>query len=421
MKKTFIFLIIFTAICLNASIIEKIYHFKDYKISDISGYKTIEFKDAQQQAKTGEPVLPYIAVSLLLPPGEIAGSIEIIGRNEKQIPGIFQIYPKQQVRPTSMPSTNEFVQNLQVYQSNEIYPQKQNGELITHFLSGYSVAMNTFTPVKYFPASGMVSFYEEVKVIIHTIKDIKAQTALKNLQSNREVLTRVNGFIQNPELISQYPTAQSREGEYQLLIITPAQFSDDFDEMREVYLQQGMISELITVEEIYVSMTGQDQPEKIRNYIIQEYQDHEVEHVLLAGDVEHVPYRGFYCTVESGSGYEDNDIPSDLYYSALDGNWNDDGDNSWGEIGEDDLLPEVAVARFSFSSSSDLANMLNKTISYQTQPVLGELRDPLLAGEDLYYDPQTWGADYLDLLIGFHDDNGYETTGIPVDHNIYFL
>jgi len=418
MKKTFIILFIISIISLNATIIEKTYHFGNYKISEMSGYQTIDFKNAQQQAKTGEPVLPYISVSLLLPPGEIAESIEIIGSYEKQIPGTYLLYPKQQVRPVSMPSSNEFVKNNTLYNSSEIYPQKQNGELITQFLHGYSIALTTFTPVLYIPANGKLSYYDEVKIIINTKPDIKAQNALNNLHSNAEVLKRVNRIVHNSEFIRSYPIVQSREGEYQLLIITPAQFEDEFDEMREVYLQQGMVSEVKTVEDIYSSMAGQDEPEKIRNYIIQEYQDHEVEYILLAGDVEHVPYRGFYCTVNSGAGYEDNNIPADLYYSALDGNWNDDNDNNWGEIGEDDLYPEVAVARFSFSSTTDLQNMLNKTISYQTQPLTGELRDPLMAGEHLYNNPITWGADYLDLMIGFHDDNGYETTGIPEDHNI---
>jgi len=418
MKKTFIILFIISAICLNASIIEKTYHFSNYKIFEMGDFQTIEFENAQQEARIGEPVLPYISVSLLLPPGEIAESIEIIGSSEKQITGTYQLYPKQQVRPVSLPNSNEFIKDNTLYSSSSIYPQKQNGELITHFLHGYSIALNTFTPVKYIPAEGALSYYEKVKIIIHTKTDKKAQTALNNLHSNKTVTKRVNKLVQNPELISRYPIIQSREGEYQLLIITPSQFENDFDEMREIYLQQGMISEVITVEDIYSSMPGQDQPEKIRNYIIQEYQDHEIEHVLLAGDIEHVPYRGFYCYVDSGGGYEDFGIPSDLYYSALDGNWNDDGDNRWGEIGEDDLLPEVAVARFSFSSISDLENMLNKTISYQTQPVLGELRDPLLVGEHMYSDPMTWGADYLDLLIGYHDDNGYETTGIPEEHDI---
>jgi len=84
----------------------------------------------------------------------------------------------------------------------------------------------------------------------------------------------------------------------------------------------------------------------MRNYIISEYQAHGIEYVLLGGDDELVPHRGFYCIVYSSSTYEDSDIPADLYYSALDGSWNDDGDGYWGEIGEDDLLPDISVARF---------------------------------------------------------------------------
>ena len=144
MKKILIILFIISAIYLNASIIEKTYHFGNYIISEMFGYQTIEFENAQQEARIGEPVLPYISVSLILPPGEIAESIEIIGSNEKRIPGTYLLYPKQQVRPVSMPRSNEFVKDNILYNSLEIYPQKQNGELITQFLHGYSFALNFY-------------------------------------------------------------------------------------------------------------------------------------------------------------------------------------------------------------------------------------------------------------------------------------
>ena len=105
--------------------------------------------------------------------------------------------------------------------------------------------------------------------------------------------------------------------------------------------------------------------EKIINFILQEYPNNNIEYVLLAGDVEHIPYRGFYCHVQSSSVYEDYNIPSDLYYSALDGNWSNNSNNKWGEIGEDDLLPEIPVARIPASNENDLNNMINKIKSYQ--------------------------------------------------------
>ncbi|HQN98666.1 MAG TPA: C25 family cysteine peptidase, partial [Bacteroidales bacterium] len=163
---------------------------------------------------------------------------------------------------------------------------------------------------------------------------------------------------------------------------------------------------------------GQDDQEKIRNYIITQYQQNGIGHVLLGGDIEIFPARGFYCKVISSSIYEDDNIPSDLYYSALDGTWNDDGDNLWGEIGEDDLLPEVAVARLPFSTPNELQNMIHKIITYQSNPIPNELEKPLMAGELLYNNPLTYGEDYLRLLIGYHEDNGYVTNGIPETQDI---
>ena len=110
-------------------------------------------------------------------------------------------------------------------------------------------------------------------------------------------------------------------------------------------------------------------------------------------------------------------IPADLYFAALDGTWNDNGNNRWGEIGEDDLLPEIGVGRMCFSNQTELDNMLHKTFTYQAEPVLGEFRKVILAGEHLYDNPVSNGSDFLELLVGTHDDNGYTTTGIPEDYD----
>lgn len=56
-------------------------------------------------------------------------------------------------------------------------------------------------------------------------------------------------------------------------------------------------------------------------------------------------------------------------------------------------------------------------MQYQASPVEGELTRPLLAGEHLWYPPkETWGSDYMRLLVGYRSDNGYSTYGIPQTH-----
>ncbi len=420
MKNSLLFVFLFSLlISVQAETIEKTYYFSNPNIVEVNEYQQILFGNDLLTAPAGEPAMPYSSVSLLLPPGHIATSIEFIGEGEIALPGSYKLWPYQPSRPLSEESKAEFVKNEKLYSTDVSYPKQQTGRLSTQFLNGHGLAFSTFTPLKYNPARGTISYFTKVTVIIETAPSAKAEKALQNLSSRNGVKQSLKRLAQNPSMISAYPKKSTRSDEsYKLLIITPEQFEDDFDELRNIYLSRGVVSKIFTKEYILANVDGQDLPEKIRNLIILEYQESDIEYVLLGGDVEHIPHRGFYCYAESGGGYSDNGIPADLYYSGLDGNWNDNGDDKWAEPDEDDLLPDVAVARFPFSNSTELANLTNKSISYQNSPVLGEFQKPLLAGEHLYSDPETWGKDYLDLLIGEHDDNGYTTIGIPEDYNI---
>jgi hypothetical protein len=323
----------------------------------------------------------------------------------------------QHVQPYSKGSSGEFVINQDIYNKAKPYPKSINGMLSTHYMNGYGFAFTAITPVQYIPKEKSISYYKSITVRIHTKpKKNEARVAIPAYVTDSQLKT-LKQLAQNDEMFSTYQRIQRDVG-YEILLITPEAFMNDFSALIDMYLTQGLRAEIATTQSINLSMSGVDLQEKIRNYIIQEYQDNGILHVILGGDDEHIPHRGFFCQVQSSSVYTDDDIPADLYYSGLDGTWNDDGDNLWGEIGEDDLLPDVSVGRMSFSNSTELANILNKSTMYQEDPVLGELTKPILAGEHLWNDPQTWGGDYLDLLIGYHEDNGYTTDGIPAGQNI---
>jgi hypothetical protein len=418
MKKLKAFLLILLYFNSYAQVIEKTYYFDKHQVIQKSGYQIIDFESTLLTGNTGEPALPYHSVSLLLPPGKVAKSIEFIGEDEITIDGYYSLFPQQYVRPMSEESNDEFIKNDFIYSLNDSYPFTHTGTLITNYMNGYSIALCSFTPVKYVPSTGKVSFYRKVTLKIFTQNEASGNDPLSNIRSSTETINRIKKFAQNPGVINSYPKRLAGNDDYQLLIISPLQFVNKFSELIDLYLLRGIKAKVISTDSIYTSTSGQDSQEKIRNFIIQEYQNKNIQYVLLGGDVELIPHRGFYCHVQSSTVYEDYDIPSDLYYSALDGNWNTNGNNKWGEIGEDDLLPEISVARIPASDLTDLNNMMNKIKSYQNTPVLNELNKPLLAGEDLWSSPQTWGGDYLDLLIGYHDDNGYTTIGIPPNDNI---
>lgn len=423
MKKIFLFCTVFFSLVAfsHADVIKQKYSFANPKIESSDGFHRLQFEGLLQTGITGEPTLPYQAVSLLMPAGHTATGILIETGEEVILEGFFKLFPMQYSQPISKGGSGLFVLNEAIYEKNAAYPEQMNGEVVTHFMNGFGVAMTTFTPVKYNPATGRLSYFKEITISIETKADEKALEALKNINTSEVVLERIGLLAQNAELAFTYPSRQSKSDDYDLLIITAAQFESTFQSMVSFYAPYGIIANVVTTQTIYSSTPGQDNQAKIRNYITDQYQNYGIQHVTLAGDVEHVPFRGFYCTVQSSSVYTDDNIPSDLYFSGLDGNWNTNGNNLWGEIGEDDLLPEIGIGRMSFSTATELAAMLNKAVKYLGSPVLGELRDPLMAGEHLYDAPLTWGCDYLDLLVGYQNENGYITNGIPEEHNIEWL
>ncbi|HCX60460.1 MAG TPA: hypothetical protein DG355_07335, partial [Candidatus Cloacimonas sp.] len=126
--------------------------------------------------------------------------------------------------------------------------------------------------------------------------------------------------------------------------------------------------QMTAVSDIEESQNGSDLQEKIRNYIISIYETNPLRYVLLGGDTDLIPHRGF--TVDMGSGGErDYDIPADMYYSSLDGNWNTDNDQYWGEEMEADLAPELAVGRICYNNDIEISNQINKIFLYQLLPV----------------------------------------------------
>ncbi len=396
--------------------VEKVFIIGEHSNKTKGDYYLLEFNNSSLYGKVGEPALPYYSIQLLLPVGEKAVSIEFEGFDEETITIAKQIYPYQASRPMSDKSVMDFKKNTDLYKQNISYPEIATGQLITQYLNGYSFALSSFTPVKYNPEEGTVTIYHKVKIKILTESCEESELASEKIVGSDLTIKRVAEFAQNPEMLSKYPIVYKRSNDYDVLIITDSQYENQYGDLLDLYQKFGLSSEIVTTTTIDSESTGADLQEKIRNYIIQEYQNHNISYVLLGGDTELVPHRGFYAFVDSGDGYEEEAMPADLYYSALDGDWNTDGDNRWGEPGEEDFLPEVAVGRFPFSNADELENMIHKTISYQINPVLGELDKSLFAGEWLLDDPISYGSDYLELLIGHVNENGYETWGIPETH-----
>jgi hypothetical protein len=137
-----------------------------------------------------------------------------------------------------------------------------------------------------------------------------------------------------------------------------------------------------------------DDPERVRLFIRDAYSRWGTRWVLLGGDTELLPPR-----IAHVSFLEDEFVPTDLYYSCLDGNWNADGDSTFAEAyqgpaepGDDaDLLPEVWVGRAPVVTPADAELFVRKTLTYEQTPVADYMENVLFFAQVITPDPWSPG------------------------------
>ena len=416
MKKmllTFAMLVVAT-IALNGGVVEKTYHFDTPLISERGGYHYIEMSDCYSSSNPGHPQLPIKNVSLLMPPGEQAISVSVVKGELVELPGTFNVFPKQYDVPFSETEIISFKEpDFKIYGSNEPYPKKIDSEVFTQYSSGHSIAFVNIQPFLYKPLSGKLYYYSYLKVILETETTTEATRSYNNFyRESKIILEQVKQLVDNPGFTSEYQTNQNpTDSSYHIyngyLILTNNASSSYFDEFVLFKRKQGYNVILKTVEDIYSEYSaGYDNPDRIRLCIRDAYQNDNVLYVLLGGDVEIIPHRGLYGFVESSSGdKEDYDIPSDLFYMGLDRvgsgsgpDWNTDNDSKWGEHSEADYLMEVNLGRISANTQVEFSNALNKQMKYQRSPVCADVEKALMVGQKFDNEP-TWGGDYKDQIV----------------------
>ncbi|MCB5247536.1 MAG: C25 family cysteine peptidase [Candidatus Cloacimonetes bacterium] len=392
------------------------YALKAPQIDSSGEYTRIILPGALPVGEPGQPALPWIGTKLLLPPGTQASRISV----ERSEPVYHRLEkalePIQPQYPLSLEEAPETIQpDPAIYAADQAWPATPHTGPATHFLSGHPISVAAVCPFDYNPVSGELVFYSRITVTVETASASRAAEALPLLKQDAFTAARVQSAVDNPGALPRYdaPTAG-----YEYLIIHDAAKESLWLPLKALYEARGMNVLMKSIQTIYAESTGATNPEKIRNYLISLYAANSLRHLFLAGDTDVIPHRGLYAA--SGS-YTDADIPADIYYASLDGNWNADGDANWGEIGEADLIPEFAVGRFCYNSDAEIANFLAKLTHYLNTPEENEAQMALFLGEKLSSDPLTWGGNYMDELIGGSSANTYSTTGIPTTWANYSL
>ncbi len=393
-----------------------------FHLLSLAGCRSIAFKP-------GEPVIPVRAVKLLLPCGEKVQRIEVKRGRRMVLTGSYRLRPGELNLPIgSMGSLPPLSPNKLIYSSHRPYPAEGYRLVTVQRLYGYNIAVIDLFPMEWIPASGELSYFPWMELEVYTEPSPQTLSSTERMfRSDAIALRRVKALVVNPEVIESYSWLKGSRGglkeeeSYPYLILTNSSLAPYFQPLALFKTERGLKAKVVTLDEVS-GYPGDDLQEKIRNFVIEAYTNWGTLYLLLGGDDEIIPHRGLYDIVnEDYPGYEevDYDIPADIYYGGLDGNWNTDGDDMWGEPGEADLLAEVIVGRAAVDSPAEAENFVGKTIAYQDVPVLGDCNQALMVGEDLGW--TVWGKDYKEEIRNGSSNWGYTTAGFPSEFNVNTL
>ena len=387
-----------------------VYHFDPPSIDRINEYANVTIPGCEQLHRIGEPALPFRTAKVLLPPGRKITRIETQTPDApKLMKGSWRIeYGRTPVRQPGLQTTGvnptpDDQPDPAIYFSENPYPADRVQLISVQRQEGFDLALLRVFPIQYAPLYGQLFYARQITVTLHLAPDTLRGEA-------RRRPDRMASFVDNPDVLSEYRTPPSRAltdagTVYDYLLITRAALTNAFQPLMTRKTQDGLAVYVETVESITNGYPGRDIAEKIRSCIRNAYTNWGVSYVLLGGDTATVPCR--YAYVDMNQPEIDSIIPCDLYYACLDGSWNRDNDNRWGEStdGEDggdvDLLAEVYVGRAPVDTAGEVANFVEKNMRYEEQgnPRAGSVL--LTAGYLGYYSPDihAQGGDMFDPLL----------------------
>lgn len=381
----------------------------------------------------GSPVLPFKTAEILLPPGKLVRTFRVVGGRKIDLPGLYLVKHGEEDVPLSsreqaLAHPKAFL-NETIYSSDDPYPSRLHSGISVQSKMGYRILMVNLHPVRFIPKSAKIYYYESITVEVELSPETEEDSFVTS--GHQDHRTTVRAIVDNPEILESYPTPmQTSSIEY--VIITNEELANttgpyNFQALRDEKVSRGINATIVTTDWIYTNYDGTrpdggtDNQTKIRNFIIDAYQNWSVRYVLLGGDGDGwetgeaiIPHRG----LASVSVEIDYDIPADMYFACLDGTFDYDGDGIYGEPndgpsgGEIDLFAEVYVGRACVDRPEEVQNFVRKTLSYQNASVDQNFRKAWMVGENLGFGGiAEWGGNYKDEIKVGATTHGYTTVG----------
>ena len=385
------------------------------------GFQKIEMVDFSTIGAPGNPQLPCKIYNIALPPTANFQklTIQIQSIDQEILPGTYDIAPappcaaavKGKTTVSWGKNTNILGgKNINIYNADSFF-----GECVKLLpasqMRKWQYTRVQFCPFQYNPVSKKLALTKAVTVELvwskkthneaygQEISEIrKSRKLLQDNKADRQVKEFLYNVIQAGAMYDQ-AEAEIEEYEaeisvragipsvgisaapgvfYNYVIITTNEIEANLNNLNtfKSHLVNCGLSPLVITEDEYGSLTGQapnGTAEKIRQWLINNYIEYQIEYVLLVGDPHpasgDVPMKMCYPYQDG----EYDECPTDYFYADLTGNWDLNGDQYFGTFNNDnatggvDFAQEVAVGRIPLISGNYAAvdGILQKIMDYE--------------------------------------------------------
>jgi hypothetical protein len=340
------------------------------------GYATVKYALAPTMDKIGVPALPELPLHVVIPPTATVTSVEITDLTEQPISGTYNVLPGQIGRAWRLNDpVPPFIQpNADVYGSSEVFPKDVASCQLTGYKGGFRVSGLLVHPVRYSPAQQQLSFITRAVVKVHY-----EENSVPEMRQFPQQITLMgsdlSGMVANPNDLKRFAPQVRHQGAfspflpagyYEHVIVSPAVYADSFNSLRDWRTLQGIPSTIVTMEWVCANYPGRDTAEKIRNFIKDADTAWGACFVFLPRrDCPAAEYRPAYVS------YSGTDIlPCDLYFSDLDGSWDGNHNNTFGECPGDSITgySDMYIGFIPIDDAGQVHNFLGKLYRYEKNP-----------------------------------------------------
>ena len=366
----------------------------------------------------GKPQLPLRTLQLMIPFGKEVTNIVCSNIVTQSFQLNHNVYPA----PTYDATGQVFAApDLLVYQSDNAFPaQPIMGWRQDYFDGNNNIVSVGLCPFEYYPKTGLLKLITSVTITVTYANGLPGGvTQIQRLQTTQNLYDSIlYHMVDNPEVIPTFriaPTIVEELGNtstnlpvYEYVVVAPRYLIKALHDFVTWKNQKGYQTGVVAIEDILTAYPNGDQicmlenpnnhpivddAGSLRQYL---HDAHELgtAYALLVGDASIMPIRMGGRVVDGNF----PQAPTDMYFSDLQGNWNVNNNEFYGELEENtdtpSCNPDIFVGRLLCTNSEEIGNWSAKLLQYEKNPGENNLNYLRRALVTEYY----LGLDYSEFM-----------------------